>query len=139
MVAQPSADIADLREIEFLTIDPEGSRDLDQALHLQRTPGGGILHYAIADVPAFVRPGGAVDAAARQRGQTLYAVDGRIPLAPDGAQRGRRLALARPGPARVRLAVRAGRACRAGGHHAAARHGALAGAMDLRRRAARRR
>nr|WP_274637523.1 RNB domain-containing ribonuclease [Microbacterium bovistercoris] len=82
VVAQPSADIADLREIEFLTIDPEGSRDLDQALHLQRTPGGGILHYAIADVPAFVRPGGAVDAAARQRGQTLYAVDGRIPLHP---------------------------------------------------------
>lgn len=78
----PSDDLADLRDIEFLTIDPEGARDLDQALHLQRTSGGGILHYAIADVPAFVSPGGRVDAAARERGETLYAVDGTIPLHP---------------------------------------------------------
>ncbi|WP_417562011.1 RNB domain-containing ribonuclease [Microbacterium sp.] len=78
----PGDGLADLRDMEFLTIDPEGSRDLDQALHLERTPGGGILHYAIADVPAFVAPEGAVDASARARGQTLYAVDGRIPLHP---------------------------------------------------------
>ena len=80
--AVPTADLPDLRDIEFLTIDPEGSRDLDQALHLQRTPTGGILHYAIADVPAFVQPTGAIDAAARSRGETYYAVDGRIPLHP---------------------------------------------------------
>ncbi|WP_344781203.1 RNB domain-containing ribonuclease [Microbacterium kribbense] len=78
----PAEDLADLRDIEFLTIDPDGSRDLDQALHLQRTPTGGILHYAIADVPAFVAPEGQVDAAARARGETLYAVDGTIPLHP---------------------------------------------------------
>jgi len=78
----PDAGRADLRDIEFLTIDPDGARDLDQALHLTRTPHGGILHYAIADVPAFVAPGGAVDAAARSRGETLYAVDGTIPLHP---------------------------------------------------------
>ncbi len=80
--AAPSAELADLRDIEFLTIDPQGSRDLDQALHLRRTRSGGILHYAIADVPAFVTPEGAVDAAARARGETLYAVDGTIPLHP---------------------------------------------------------
>ncbi|MGA6126458.1 MULTISPECIES: RNB domain-containing ribonuclease [unclassified Microbacterium] len=78
-----SAELADLRGIPFLTIDPEGSTDLDQAVHLERTPdGGGILHYAIADVPAFVPMGGAVDAEARRRGQTVYAPDGRIPLHP---------------------------------------------------------
>ncbi|HKP08262.1 MAG TPA: RNB domain-containing ribonuclease [Microbacterium sp.] len=76
------AELDDLRHIEFLTIDPEGSTDLDQALHLERTPTGGVLHYAIADLPAFVTPGGAVDAEARRRGQTLYAADGRIPLHP---------------------------------------------------------
>ena len=77
------AGLADLRGIPFLTIDPEGSTDLDQALHLERTAdGGGILHYAIADVPAFVTLGGAVDAEARRRGQTIYAPDGRIPLHP---------------------------------------------------------
>lgn len=77
-----SAGLADLREIPFLTIDPAGSTDLDQALHLERTASGAILHYAIADVPAFVSPGGAVDAEARRRGQTMYAPDGRIPLHP---------------------------------------------------------
>ena len=37
------------------------------------------MRYAIADVPAFVEPGGAIDTEARLRGQTLYAPDGRIP------------------------------------------------------------
>lgn len=77
-----AAGLADLRDIPFLTVDPAGSTDLDQALHLERTATGGVLHYAIADVPAYVAPGGAVDAEARSRGQTMYAPDGRIPLHP---------------------------------------------------------
>ncbi|GAA5039676.1 RNB domain-containing ribonuclease [Microbacterium fluvii] len=77
-----AAGLADLRDLELLTIDPAGSTDLDQALHLERTAAGAVLHYAIADVPAFVAPGGALDAEARRRGQTLYAPDGRIPLHP---------------------------------------------------------
>lgn len=77
-----AAGLVDLRGIPFLTIDPEGSTDLDQALHLSRDGAGAVLHYAIADVPAFVAPGGAVDAEARRRGQTLYAPDGRVPLHP---------------------------------------------------------
>ncbi len=74
--------LADLREIEFLTIDPAGSTDLDQALHLERVGDGAVLHYAIADVPAYVTPGGPLDDEARRRGQTLYAPDGRVPLHP---------------------------------------------------------
>lgn len=77
-----SADLADLRDIDFLTIDPAGSTDLDQALHLERSASGAVLHYAIADVPAYVAPGAALDAETRRRGQTLYAPDGRIPLHP---------------------------------------------------------
>ncbi|MBW9093701.1 RNB domain-containing ribonuclease [Microbacterium jejuense] len=76
------AGLDDLRDLEFLTMDPAGSTDLDQAMHLERTPTGGILHYAIADVPAYVEPGGPIDAEARERGQTLYAADGRVPLHP---------------------------------------------------------
>ena len=73
----------DRRDLEFLTIDPVGSMDLDQAMHLTRRDGGGYtVHYAIADVPGFVVPEGAVDQEARVRGQTLYAADGRIPLHP---------------------------------------------------------
>lgn len=76
------AGLDDLRDIELLTIDPAGSQDLDQAMHFARTATGAVLYYAIADVPAFVTLGGAVDAEARQRGQTLYTADGRIPLHP---------------------------------------------------------
>ncbi|MCV0333348.1 RNB domain-containing ribonuclease [Microbacterium sp.] len=72
----------DLRDVPFATLDPEGSRDLDQAFHLERAGTGYTVRYAIADVPGFVAPGGTVDAEARRRGQTLYAADGSIPLHP---------------------------------------------------------
>ena len=80
--ATPPVPDNDLTEIPFVTIDPEGSTDLDQALHFERHSDGFIVRYAIADVPAFVEPGGALDSEARERGQTLYAADGRIPLHP---------------------------------------------------------
>jgi exoribonuclease R len=72
----------DETSIPFLTIDPEGSMDLDQALHIERDGEGYRVRYAIADVPAFVQAGGAVDAETRKRGQTIYAPDGRTPLHP---------------------------------------------------------
>lgn len=81
-VSSPATPELDLRDVPFVTLDPAGAKDLDQAFHLAREGSGYIVRYAIADVPAFVRPGGAVDAAARERGQTLYAADGRIPLHP---------------------------------------------------------
>ena len=78
----PAEPELDLRDIPFATLDPLGSRDLDQAFHLERAGSGFTVRYAIADVPSFVAPGSAVDAEARRRGQTLYAADGTIPLHP---------------------------------------------------------
>ena len=72
----------DRTDVGFVTIDPLGSTDLDQALHLAREGTGYRALYAIADVPAFVEPGGAIDDEARRRGQTVYAPDGRVPLHP---------------------------------------------------------
>ncbi len=69
-------------EIPFFTIDPEGSMDLDQAMHLESTGTGYLVRYAIADLPNFVRPGGAIDLEARRRGQTMYPPRGPIPLHP---------------------------------------------------------
>ena len=67
----------------MVTIDPAGAKDLDQALHLARTDDGGyVLHYAIADLAAFITPGDPVDVEAHKRGQTLYGADSRIPLHP---------------------------------------------------------
>ena len=79
---QPALPQADRTDVPFLTIDPPGSTDLDQAMALSRTPGGYQVLYAIADVAAFVRPGGAVDLEAHRRGETLYAPDKRSPLHP---------------------------------------------------------
>lgn len=69
-------------DIPFLTIDPEGSMDLDQALHIEKLDSGFRVNYAIADVATYVREGGAIDAEAQSRGMTLYAPDGRTPLHP---------------------------------------------------------
>ena len=72
----------DRTDLAFVTIDPPGALDLDQALHLERDGGGYVVHYAIADVAAFVTPGDPVDAEAHRRGETLYGADARIPLHP---------------------------------------------------------
>src|SRR5829696_2924739 len=84
--AVASGERRDARDVEFVTVDPPGSRDLDQALHLSALdpagdPGGGAggwrVRYAIADVAAFVAPGGALDRACWDRGFTHYLPDGR--------------------------------------------------------------
>ncbi|MEV5963535.1 RNB domain-containing ribonuclease [Kribbella sp. NPDC051952] len=72
----------DRTDIEFVTIDPPDSMDLDQALHIERTADGYTVYYAIADVAGFVQPGDAIDLEARRRGETLYAPDKRTPLHP---------------------------------------------------------
>jgi len=72
----------DRTDLDLVTIDPEGSRDLDQALHLERDGDGFVLHYAIADVAAFVTPGDPVDVEANRRGETLYGADAKVPLHP---------------------------------------------------------
>jgi exoribonuclease R len=69
-------------DIPFVTIDPPGARDLDQALHIEGAGDGFRVHYAIADLGFFVTPGGALDAAVWERGVTLYAPDGSVPLHP---------------------------------------------------------
>src|SRR5215218_7530370 len=75
--ARPPA--GDRVDLPFVTIDPPGSRDLDQALHIERHAGGHRVWYAIADVGAFVAPAGALDREAHSRGVTVYAPDRKTP------------------------------------------------------------
>ncbi|MEU7475847.1 RNB domain-containing ribonuclease [Lentzea sp. NPDC042327] len=82
VVARPVGDRLDLTSIPFVTIDPPGAKDLDQALCLDRTSSGFVVHYAIADLGLFVTPGGALDEEVRRRGQTVYLPDGNVPLHP---------------------------------------------------------
>jgi exoribonuclease R len=78
----PRLDAEDLSDVPFVTIDPPGSMDLDQAVHLERLRAGYRVWYAIADVGAFVRPGSPIDAEARTRGETVYLPAGKVPLHP---------------------------------------------------------
>ena len=96
----------DARDLELVTIDPPGSKDLDQAVLLERLPAQADhadqagtaareagdapepsaayrVHYAIASLATFVTPGGALDAELRRRGETIYAPDAATPLHPE--------------------------------------------------------
>jgi exoribonuclease R len=78
----PLPEREDRRELELFTIDPPGSMDLDQAMALSRSGDGYRIDYAIADVGAFVAPGGALDVEAQRRVVTRYLPDGNAPLHP---------------------------------------------------------
>ncbi|HQR28295.1 MAG TPA: RNB domain-containing ribonuclease [Nocardioides sp.] len=79
---QPRLPALDRTDLELVTIDPAGSRDLDQAVHVARDGRGYLVTYAIADVAAFVSAGDPVDVEAHRRGQTFYGADSKIPLHP---------------------------------------------------------
>jgi exoribonuclease R len=77
-----STDHTDRLDIEFLTIDPPESVDLDQAFQAERDGDGFRARYAITDVGWFISPGGPIDVESRHRGQTLYSPDLRTTLYP---------------------------------------------------------
>src|SRR5689334_246481 len=80
--AAPRMPDLDRTDLPFVTIDPASSMDLDQALHLERDGDGYVVHYAIADVAAFVSPDDPIDQEAHRRGETLYGADSKVPLHP---------------------------------------------------------
>ena len=81
-------DREDLRALPLVTIDPADARDRDDAVlaipdDAADNEGGFILWVAIADVAAYVRPGSALDAEARKRGNSTYFPDRVVPMLPD--------------------------------------------------------
>ena len=83
--ARPSSSGRERVDLDFATIDPPGSHDLDQAMHIERLGGGSggfRVSYAIADVGSLVDAGTALDAEAHARGVTVYAPDAKAPLYP---------------------------------------------------------
>lgn len=84
----PDASRVDHTGVEFVTIDPPDSMDLDQALFIERIDGGYRVWYAIADVAAWVEPGGPIDRECRRRGQTMYAPRAKAPLHPAAISEG---------------------------------------------------
>jgi exoribonuclease R len=87
----PGSEHRDRTGERFLTLDPATSTDLDQAFHIEppQTPDADVvLHYAIADVGWFVRPGDALDVEAFERGVTVYLPDRRSTLYPTSLSEG---------------------------------------------------
>jgi ribonuclease R len=73
----------DLTSLPLPTIDPEDARDHDDAVWARREPDGShTVWIAIADVSHYVRPGTALDAAARARACSVYLPDRAIPMLP---------------------------------------------------------
>ncbi|HEX4406577.1 MAG TPA: ribonuclease R [Polyangia bacterium] len=78
------ADRADLRHVEFTTIDPETARDFDDAVAVEKLPHGGTrLWVAVADVSHYVREGSPIDVEAQRRGVSIYLPNRAIPMLPE--------------------------------------------------------
>lgn len=74
----------DCRRHQVITIDPDDAKDFDDAICLQRlAQGQWKLWVHIADVSHYVKPGSALDAEARKRGNSTYLVDRVIPMLPE--------------------------------------------------------
>ncbi len=72
----------DLTDRNFITIDPAGAKDLDDAACVEKLDGGWRLTIAIADIDAFVTEGSALDKESYRRGTTLYMPERNYPLYP---------------------------------------------------------
>ncbi len=79
----------DLRNEFVVTIDPDDARDFDDAIHVEKIANGGWhLGVHIADVAAYVEPGGALDREARHRGNSVYLPDRVVPMLPERLSNG---------------------------------------------------
>ena len=85
---RPGPEHVDRTDRPFVTLDPAGSTDLDQAFALERAGDDIVLHYAIADVGFFVHAGDPLDREAWERGVTVYLPDERARLYPAALSEG---------------------------------------------------
>jgi len=72
----------DLRELPLVTIDGEDARDFDDAVYAEPRGEDFRLIVAIADVSHYVRAGSALDAAAIERGTSVYFPSRVLPMLP---------------------------------------------------------
>ena len=77
-----------LRHLPLVTIDGPSARDFDDAVYAEAGGGGWRLVVAIADVAHYVAPGSALDAAARERGTSVYFPERVIPMLPEALSNG---------------------------------------------------
>lgn len=72
----------DLRDIPIFTIDGADTKDIDDAISVEKTEDGFNLGVHIADVSYYVRKGTALDKEAHERGTSVYIANRVIPMLP---------------------------------------------------------
>jgi ribonuclease R len=73
----------DLTELPTFTIDPDDARDFDDAISARREDGFVRLWVHIADVTAYVRPGGPLEREALRRATSVYVPGAVEPMLPE--------------------------------------------------------
>ena len=82
--ASPSANVRDLRNLLWSSIDNDTSRDLDQVEVAERLPNGETkILVGIADVDSFVPKGSAIDEHAAKETTTVYTGARVFPMLPE--------------------------------------------------------
>jgi ribonuclease R len=100
----PAGARVDLTGLPTFTIDPDDAKDFDDAVSARREDGGAVRMWVhIADVTAYLRPGGPLEREAIRRATSVYVPGGVEPMLPEVLSN--RACSLRPGEEKLALSV----------------------------------